>query len=432
MKSKIFRCISTFLAFSLIAAFMATTVPYNSFDADAANVTQADIQKIKDKISANEKKIESNNKKIDSLKNDISNYLEIVEQLEYKISSLENNISDTKDLISKYELLIDQTQTQICEKEDQIATKYESFFEILRLSYEDGTQNYLEILFDSENLVDFLSRVDRLGAIISYEQTVLSELENEITDLNSMKATLEDAKNETVELSTSQEKSEKELQESLKEAEAQLKKLNKDKAALEKVQKEAAALDKELDKELEALIKKYQEQQQADANAKLLWPVDSYNKRISSPFGWRTIWGERDYHTGIDIVGPKSGSIAGDNIYASADGTVLISKYNSSYGNYIVIDHGNTISTCYAHLTKRKVSAGDKVKRGQVIGTVGTTGSSTGYHLHYEVRVNGAKTDPLHKNGSKTESWMVINYNGKYVDPVKNGILDGKLVSDGK
>lgn len=432
MKSKILRCISTLLVFSLIAAFMATSIPYNSFDADAANVTQADIQKIKDKIAANEEKIEKNNKKIDSLKKDISNYLQIVEELENKISSLESNISDTKDLISKYELLIDQTQTQIYEKENQIATKYDSFLEVLRLSYEDGTQNYLEILFDSESLIDFLSRVDRLGAIISYEQTVLADLEKEISDLNSMKATLQDAKDETLQLGASQAESEKELQESLDEAEAQLKKLNKDKAALEKVQKEAAALDKELDKELEALIKKYQEQQQAEANAKLLWPVDSYNKRISSPFGWRTLWGEKDYHTGIDIVGPKSGDIAGDNIYAAADGTVLISKYNSSYGNYIVIDHGNTISTCYAHLSKRKVNAGDKVKRGQVIGTVGTTGSSSGYHLHFEVRVNGVKTDPLHKNGSKTESWMVINYNGKYVDPVKNGILDGKLVADGK
>ena len=220
-----------------------------------------------------------------------------------------------------------------------------------------------------------------------------------------------------------QSSAESELRKSLSEAEAQLKKLQSDEAALKKVQQQAAAYDKTLDKELEETLKKYQEQQEAETNAKLLWPVDPVNKRISSPYGWRMLWGEKDFHLGIDIVGPKKGSIAGANIYASADGTVLTAKYNNSYGYYILIDHGNKISTLYAHCSRLLVKVGDRVERGQVIAYVGLTGNTNGYHLHYEVRVNGSTTDPLAKNGNSKESWLVMMHNGKYVDPVQNKLL---------
>ena len=431
MQKKIGKIISSVLVFSLLSVFMASFVPHNIFVTDAANITEADIKKLEDKIAANDKKISDANKKLNTLKGNIENYLEIVEQIQLKISNLENNIADTKDLIAKYELLINQTETKIYEREQSIASKYKDFLEIICHSYEDGTKGYLEILFDSEGLLDFLTRIDHIGSIITYEQRMLEELEAEIVDLNRMKSTIEDAKQQTLDLGSYQAESEKQLQASLDEAEAQLKKLKSDQKALEKVQKEALALEKQLDKELEALIKKYQEQQLEDLNKKLLWPVDPVNKRISSPYGKRIVFGERDFHQGIDIVGPGSGDIAGDKIYAADDGTVITSKYNSSYGNYVIIDHGGKISTCYAHMSSRAVSVGAKVKRGQVIGYVGSTGSSTGYHLHFEVRVNGEKTDPLHKDGSSSESWLVILHNGKYVDPIKNKVLTGKLTPSG-
>ncbi len=431
MKNKLIKVISSILVFSLTVVFMASYVPHNIFEANAAKITEADIKKLEDKIAANEQKITEANNKLNNLKGNIENYLDIVEQIEYKISNLESNISSTKELIEKYELLITQTETSIYDKEQSISDKYKDFLDIICHSYEDGTKSYLEILFDSDGFVDFLSRVDHLGSIITYEQKMLTELEAEITDLNDMKKDLQEAKEQTETLGSYQAESEKQLQASLKEAEAQLKKLKNDQKALEKVQKQALALEKQLDADLEKLIKQYQEQQIQEANKKLLWPVDPVNKRISSPYGKRIVFGERSMHTGIDIVGPKSGDIKGDNTYAADDGTVIISKYSSSYGNYIIIDHGGKISTCYAHLSQRLVSVGAKVKRGQVIGYVGTTGSSTGYHLHFEVRVNGEKTDPLHKDGSATDSWFVMLHNGVYVDPMKNGILTGKLTPSG-
>ncbi len=430
-KKKIVKFLSFLLVFSLLSAFMATYVPNSVLMTDAAKITEADIKKLEDKIAANDKKIADAKNKLSTLAGNIENYLQIVEQIEIKISNLQSNITDTKELIAKYELLIKQTETKIYEREQSIAEKYDDFLDIICHSYEDGDKGYLEILFDSDGLLDFLTRVDNLGALITYEQEVLDGLEAEISDLNHMKKTLVDAKNETLELGSYQAESEKELLAAKAEAEAQLKKLNSDKKAQEKIQKEALALEKELDKQLADLIKKYQQQQIEDMNKNLLWPVDTVNKRISSPYGKRIVFGERDFHQGIDIVGPKSGDIAGDKIYAADDGKVLISTYNNSYGNYVVIDHGGKISTCYAHMSSRAVKVNDTVKRGQVIGYVGTTGSSTGYHLHFEVRVNGEKTDPLHKDGKAKESWMLFYYNGKYVDPIANNLLTGKLTPSG-
>ena len=423
MKKIIIKIISSVLVFAMTAVFIANLAPYNTFETEAANITQADIQKLKDKIAANDAKIKQTNDKINKLSGDISNYLKTVEELQTKIANLESNIFDTKTLIEKYEQLIDETEDKIYERENQINSKYDDFLEIIKKNFEEGNKSYLEILFDSEGLSDFLSRADRLGAIITYEQTVLSNLEKEIEGLKDLTVTLENAKKETVELGAYQASAENELQKSLNEAESQLKKLQSDKAALEKVQKQAAADDKTLDKQLEEMLKKYQEQQAAEANAKLLWPVDAKYRRISSKYGWRNLWGEKDFHLGIDIVGARKGEIAGANVYASAAGTVITAKYHNSYGYYILIDHGNTISTLYAHCSKLLVKAGQKVSRGQVIAYVGLTGNTSGYHLHYEVRKNGSTTDPLAKNGNSKESWLVMLNSGSYVDPIKNGLL---------
>ena len=107
----------------------------------------------------------------------------------------------------------------------------------------------------------------------------------------------------------------------------------------------------------------------------------------------------------------------GANIYAAKDGTVLKAQYNSSYGYYVLIDHGGGKATLYAHSSKLLVVAGQKVTRGQVIAKVGSTGNSSGYHLHFEVRVSGKTTNPL------TKGLLVIKYNGKMVDPVANNLL---------
>ena len=131
-------------------------------------------------------------------------------------------------------------------------------------------------------------------------------------------------------------------------------------------------------------------QQSTYVGGTLEWPLplDVYYQ-VSSEYGWRTLWGVQDFHLGLDLA-----CACNTNVYAANAGTVLKSEYHYSYGNYVLIDHGGGISTLYAHMNERWVSAGDTVTALQQIGKVGTTGSSSGYHLHFEVRENGSTTDP--------------------------------------
>lgn len=403
------------LVLMIVTVMMAVCLPYNSLVSDAAKkITEADIEALKEQIKNNQQKIEDAESDLKEIGEDITYYLELKSVLDQQINDIESNIADTDELIGKYELLIADAERRISEREIEISEKYDSFLQRLRLSYEDGTQNYLELLVSSKNLIDFMTRADNLGSVLSYEQLLLDELDREVSDLNAMKASLELRKKEYVSLGISQGNNESQLQAKLKEAEDNLKKLEKNQAALQAVRDKAKKEDKALDKELEDLIKKYKEQQVAEAKGKLLWPLPADRLKISSKFGWRKLYGEDDYHLGIDLPAPY-----GTEIYAANDGKVLKARYSSSYGYYILIDHGGELSTLYAHCSKLLVKAGDTVKRGQVIAKVGSTGNSTGYHLHFEVRVNGTVTDPL----DKKKAFLVVKYKGEMVDPVAAGIL---------
>jgi len=415
MITKAWKIAGSVLTVMIVTVLMAVCLPYNSLESDAAKkITEADIQALKDQIKANEQKIKDAEADLKEIGEDITYYLEMKTILDQQINDIENNIADTDELIGKYEVLIANTEERIAQREIEIAEKYDSFLERLRLSYEDGTQNYLELLVSSKNLIDFMTRADNLGSVLSYEQLLLDELDREVSDLNAMKDSLELRKTEYVNLGISQGDNEAQLRAKLKEAEDNLKKLEKNEAALEKVLNKAKKEDTSLDKELAQLIKDYEKQQAAAAKQKLLWPLPSNRLKISSKFGWRILYGKDDFHYGIDLPAPY-----GTEIYAANDGTVLKARYSASYGYYILISHGGNLSTLYAHCSKLLVKQGDTVKRGQVIAKVGSTGNSTGYHLHFEVRVNGEVTDPL----DKKKAYLVVNYNGKMVDPVAAGIL---------
>ncbi len=399
--------------FTVVALLMAVYLPFNTLESDAAKkVTEADIQAVKEQISLNEKKIAEYQAKINALGKDIADAMAAKEQLDQQIQYIQSNIDDTALLIEKYEVLIKDKEIQIADRENQISQKYNDFLERLRISYEDGTQNYLELLVSSENLIDFITRVDNLGSVLTYEQTLMEELEREVSDLDAMKTSLSQKKNEYIELGSYQNESQAQLAAKLKEAEDLIAKLQEDEEAAKEAHQNASKEEAALDKELQDLINKYEQQQTAVAKGALLWPVDSNYRTISSKYGWRILWGKKDFHLGADIPAPY-----GANIYAANDGTVLKAQYNSSYGYYVLIDHGGNKSTLYAHSSKLLVKAGDKVERGQVIAKVGSTGNSSGYHVHFEVRINGATTDPLVKG------MLVMNYNGKMVDPVASKLL---------
>lgn len=316
-----------------------------------------------------------------------------------------------------YETEIEKTGKEIAQLRIEYDEAYAVFLDLLRMSYEEGTANYLEILLGAESFTDLLSRIDRVSGLIRYSDGIMSKLTEQQAELDAKyEQLLKDSEAHDEAIRSLEEKKaeidtwEQENEAELAKIEADIEKLTgeqgtyKDLAELLDAEFEAevkAAIDAEnkrreeiaTQKELEEERKRQEALAEAIKKQKYLWPLPQTWNYISYKYGYRTI-DELGYHNkfhyGIDIPAYR-----GVDILASKAGKVLIAKYHSSYGNYVIIDHGNGFQTLYAHASKLYVKAGQYVEQGQAIAAVGSTGTSTGNHLHFEVRVNGDKRDPL-------------------------------------
>lgn len=294
-----------------------------------------------------------------------------IESLNARVSTLNSEIAEANKKILKTEEEIAQKQKDMQEREDGLNER-------LRVMYKNGSIGYVDVLLGSGSISEFLSNLDMIQRIYRNDMEVLKSLKKEAEELEVIKANLQQEKN------------------SLAEKKAQL---DADKKELDSLVSELEAREDELLAESEALVSKIQsmtnQNSEYQGNGAWVWPAPA-SRYLTSYFGWRQhpVYGTWRYHSGIDIA---AGS--GTNVLAAAPGTVILSMDygNYSYGECIVIDHGGGISSLYGHMTRgsRRVSVGDKVSAGQVIGLIGSTGVSTGPHLHFEVRKNGQVVEPL-------------------------------------
>ncbi len=351
---------------------------------------QKELQEQKDALEANQAKLSSVIK-------EKAEALSEKEDLEIQLETIFNSLQ--------------QLEATIIDTENEYNNKVALLKERTRVMYQLSDYTTLQMFIESDDLLDFLNRQSYYNVMIEKDQALIEEVQN-------LKADLEIKKKAQMENQTSYEQL-------LAEKEAMITKLenNEDylsslsdttKAMIDKLE----AQEEEMDKESEKLESKIKELQKAEEEARrqasssssnsnkpsnssdnqtsyeggqMLWPAAS-GSYISSYFGMRMhpIYHYMRMHNGIDIPAP-----GGSNILAAESGTVIEATYNSGYGNYIVIYHGNGISTLYAHSCRLIASVGDYVTRGQVIALVGTTGNSTGNHLHFEVRIDGAVQNPL-------------------------------------
>ena len=316
-----------------------------------------------------------------------------------------------------YEIEIENTGKEIAQIRIEYDKAYDIFLDLMRMTYEEGTANYLEILLGAESFTDLLARIDRVSGLIRYSDNLMSTLGEQQALLDAKYAQLlkdSEAQDEAI---AALEAKQKELDEWKQENEAELAIIEAD---IEKLTGEqgtyknlaemldadfeaqvAAAIAAEnkrreeiaIQKELEEERKRQEALAEAIRKQSFLWPLPLSWDYISYKYGYRTISElgyNNKFHYGIDVPAYR-----GTDIYASKAGKVLIAQYHASYGNYVLIDHGDGYQTLYAHASKLYVKAGEYVDQGQLIAAVGTTGTSTGNHLHFEVRVNGDKRDPL-------------------------------------
>jgi len=308
---------------------------------------------------------------------------EKISSLEASILKTENELKETKKDIEENNKKIEAVTKEVVQLESEVGTQNSELMGRLRMMYTAGDSSVLEVLLNSEDIVDFLSNLDMIQKIHAQDVKVLDELNAKLDEVERKRAELVLIK-ETLDQHKQEEKQKRaklaaektELAAAKAEAHAAAEEALED---LESMEQASKSIEKEL-KELKS--------RGTYGGGKMGWPV---NGSVTSEYGWRIhpITGTRRLHAGIDIA-----ASTGTPVHAAAGGVVVKASYNGGYGNVVIVDHGSGIMTLYGHNSSFAASVGTSVKRGDVIAYAGSTGNSTGPHCHFEVRINGVPQNP--------------------------------------
>ena len=391
---RIVRIIAVVLV--LIMAFSFIYAAIDALTAKAA-VTQAQI----DKLREEKKEYEIRRQEIQSRINTIEyeKMTEVAKKtvLDDRIALTELEIANISETIDNYVDLILEKELEVVAAQDRENKQLQRYKERVRDMEENGVISYLEIIFDSSSFTDLLARIDFVSDIMSADENTYKNLifarEATIAAKIDLENTREELEGEKVQL----EEKNDELVVQLAEACELISGIEDSLEAENELYQQTIAVEKRVQDEINKQVEELRRQQERAnaANVKgtgqFIWPAPGYTY-VSSKFGIRPhpLYKELRQHSGIDIAVPY-----GAKIVAADTGTVITSTYDSSYGNYVVISHGNGKTTLYAHLSSRSVSKGQTVTQGQTIGLCGSTGVSTGPHLHFEISVSGSRVDPL-------------------------------------
>ena len=313
-----------------------------------------------------------------------------LENLERRLAQARRELAEIQKELENTEEFIRVTNEELLEAENDLKEKIELLCSRLRALYENGSVTYLEVLLGSASFNEFLSRVDMMQDIIGQDVELMEMIQQKKDEIEAKKEELEKKKEELIRLEKEADSKKQQLEADTARREQLLAELEQERKAYE------TALDEleETSKQIEDMIRRLQMEQSGSAQTspgQMHWPTGP-SWRISSPFGNRVhpILGSTRFHSGIDMAAPH-----GQPVYAAAPGKVIFSGVQGGYGNTVIIDHGGGISTLYAHNSTLTVSVGEFVSKGQMIARIGSTGLSTGPHVHFEVRVDGAPQDPM-------------------------------------
>ena len=377
-----------------ILAFVIAFLAVGQFLAVSSHVeaaTDANLQAMENKLDALKKQKNEISKKLTAAKNNKAEAVKYKSYIDQQMNIVYEEVTTINELISSLDSKVKDKEAEIKAAKTERNKQLENFKQVMLLTYEGGNASYIEMVLSAENFYDFLTRVERVSSLMDYCNTVMEEMKTLENKLSIAKKDLETSLNAQLEYKEELILREAELETLQAENETYLKNLEKDISGYQSTYNSYAEEEKKIDAEIEKYLKELQEKENsAYVGGEFIWPVPRSWSRISSPYGWRTLNGKREHHNGIDIPASK-----GTKIYASNGGKVITATWHYSYGNYVIIDHGGGKATLYAHASKLNCKVGDKVKQGDVIAYVGTTGHSTGNHLHFEVRINGAKQNPL-------------------------------------
>jgi len=362
------------------------SAPSKKPDNSALSDAQKELDELKDQLDKAEDLVDDLKDSQSDVKGKLSALNKNMTSISAKITELENM------LIEKNEQII-ETQAQLVEAQGTADKQYEDMKLRIRYMYENGQTSYLESFLAADSLSEFLNSAEYINQIQQYDRAKLEEYKNTVAEIEAFELQLEEERTELEALKSDVEREKEHVASIMAQREDELATI---KANLDEAMDEAELIEAEIQAQEEVIaeiIRVLLENggSSGDAYAGIFtWPVPD-SKRVTSDFGPRPSPkpGASSNHKGIDIGAPT-----GSDIVAAAPGKVIISRYSSSAGYYISIDHGGGLCTVYMHCSKLLADVGDVVSGGEVIAKVGSTGISTGPHLHFGVSLNGTYVSP--------------------------------------
>lgn len=348
-----------------------------------------------------EKQSEQLQREMAEIESDKEDTLRYIEKLDKKTEEVETKLAELGTQISETESQLETAKQELSAAQAEEENQYTTMKQRIKYMYENGNQDYLEILFSADSVAELLNRTEYVEKISSYDKNVFEKFRAIREEVEAKKGEIETALTQLEDMygdAAAEEEALKDMQRKKQEELASYNNsLKKSREQAAEYARQAAKAEAQVEKLLIAKQRELERQNNmgggdsGGGNGILRWPLRVAG-RISSGFGPRTspTAGASSYHKGIDIAVPS-----GTPIVAAETGTVVTATYSASAGNYVMLSHGNRLYTVYMHCSKLAVKEGDFVKKGAVIAYVGSTGISTGSHLHFGVSKNGTYVNPL-------------------------------------
>lgn len=395
-----FTMIRRIAALGLILV-LAAGIPIQASSASTEKVTEdaastKSLQEAQDEKAQLEKALKEAQSTIEDLKDSKGDIESKVTELNQQLIDISARITDLENQLTAKSEDIQETKDELAGAKEREAQQYADMKVRIQFMYENGQTSYLEALLSSRNISEFLNSADYIAQIQSYDRQKLTEYQDTVESIVNLEAQLEQEYTDLEALKSTVESNKATVAAMMRQKESELADISGD---IEDAQSDADyyAAEIQAQEELIAAIKRAEAEKAAAGveehpytGGAFRWPCPS-STRVTSDYGTRVspMSGASSNHKGIDI-----GASAGADIIAAADGTVTAASYSSAAGNYVMIDHGGGLYTVYMHASSLLVSPGQTVSAGDVIAKVGSTGISTGSHLHFGVSLNGSYVSP--------------------------------------
>jgi Membrane proteins related to metalloendopeptidases len=412
------RIVFFLLSLVILTGLMGRNFPQTEVSAATSSDLKKQIQALQSKLDKNKSDQAKLKNQISSAQAETSSLAQQIQNLDSETTLISDQLTTIEEISAEWQNQQDLKKQEIAQLEQDEINERGRFDRMMQMSYEYGSDSYLELIFGAEDFGDFLARLDLISYHLTYNEKVLKELAENQAKLKNSKLDYEESSSKLTELYNTQQTLKSQLDDKIATAQVKKDSLYAKMSQLQDVSElqetEAANILKETQsKSSELKIVSAQEaaaeaarkaalkaatkitgptpSKASNSNAQFLWPLPDGYRSVSSGFANRInpVTGKRELHNGLDLPAP-----ARTPIYAADGGTVVLAKWNGGFGNCITINHGNGYITLYGHCSSLNVTAGQVVNRGEVIGYVGSTGQSTGNHLHFTVFINGTAVDP--------------------------------------